>query len=125
MKRTAKKDPLLGRWRIVETEVWDADALDLIGPAHITFGDDRLGEIQMIAIGAAVDYRVLEREGERRIEFSWFGYDDSDQASGRGWARLDGDLLTGEIFIHQGDDTTFVARKEASRPKVRHGRQAF
>lgn len=34
--------PVVGRWRIVEMEVWDADAIDLLGPASIEF--DRNGQ---------------------------------------------------------------------------------
>lgn len=35
-----------------------------------------------------------------------------DEASGRGWAQIDGDgKLHGHIFFHNGDDSSFVARK--------------
>ena len=96
--------------------MWDREALDLLVPAYIAFGDDDLGEMQLIAIGASVDYRVVNRDGAPHIEFSWWGFDDSDPSCGRGWARLEDDLLTGELFIHQGDDSTFVARKDVNRP---------
>jgi hypothetical protein len=34
----AKRDSLIaGRWRIVETELWDREALDLVVPAYISF----------------------------------------------------------------------------------------
>jgi hypothetical protein len=49
---------ILGDWPIVEMELWDRDALDLAVPAHMTFGPDELGEIQLIAIEASIDYRV-------------------------------------------------------------------
>jgi hypothetical protein len=39
-----------GRWRIVETEMWDRDTLDLVVPAHITFGRNRVGEMQLITM---------------------------------------------------------------------------
>jgi hypothetical protein len=29
---------VVGRWRIVETELWDSGALDLVAPAFIEFG---------------------------------------------------------------------------------------
>jgi len=115
LTRGSGKNPFLGRWRIIESEMWDRDALDLVVPAHITFGKGGLGEIELIAIGASIDFRVEDRYGTPRVEFSWSGYDDSDQACGRGWACLAGEMLTGQLFIHQGDDSTFVARKEAGR----------
>ena len=31
---------LKGRWRIVEMELWDEDAIDLVGPAFIELRDD-------------------------------------------------------------------------------------
>jgi hypothetical protein len=43
--------------------MWDQEALDLVVPAHITFERNGMGEMQLIAIGAAIDYRVEERDG--------------------------------------------------------------
>ena len=105
-----------GTWRLVETEVWDVDALDLIESAHLTFGPRGLGELQLIAIGAEIDYRVTERDGLPFVEFSWAGHDDADPASGRGWAQLEpGGALKGRLFIHQGDESGFTAYREAGR----------
>lgn len=112
MKPSRNNDAFCGRWRIIETEVWDSDALDLIVPVHITFGADGLGDMEMIAIGASVDYRIVNRGRVQYVEFSWSGYDDSDRSCGRGWARLEGNLLKGEFFIHKGDDSTFIARRD-------------
>lgn len=125
MKQSTKGNPFLGRWRIGKTAVWDREALDLVVPAHITLGAGGLGEMQLIAIGASVDYRVAIRDGAPHVEFSWSGYDDSDAACGRGWARLDGEKLAGELFIHQGDDSAFVATKDANQPGTKRGRRAF
>jgi hypothetical protein len=35
--------PLIGRWRIVEADLWDRDYLDLVEPASITFGKSGRG----------------------------------------------------------------------------------
>jgi hypothetical protein len=58
-------------------------------------------------------------EGRPTVEFSWFGGDDRDDASGRGWARLEGDgSLVSRIFKHCGDDSSFTARRfEATAPR--------
>jgi hypothetical protein len=102
-----------GRWRIVETEIWDRDALDLVVPAHITFGHNGLGEMQLIAIGASIDYRVEPRGGGAlAVEFSWSGFDEMDPSSGRGRATIDGDTMHGTLFIHRGDQSSFVAKRE-------------
>ncbi|MBI4482800.1 MAG: hypothetical protein HY652_07915 [Acidobacteria bacterium] len=101
-----------GRWRIVETELWDQEALNLVAPAHITFGRNGLGEMELIAIGASIDYRVTERGGAPIVEFSWSGFDEMDPTTGRAWATIEGDTLRGKLFIHQGDESGFIAKRE-------------
>lgn len=89
-----------GRWRIVETEVWDPEALDLLVPAHTTFGRNGLGEMRPSAIGASIHYRVEERSGVPVVQFSWSGFDEMDPMTGRAWATVDGDTMRGKPFIH-------------------------
>jgi len=48
-------------------------------------------------------------------EFSWEGDDDGNPTSGRGWARLDGQRLVGRLFIPQGDEAEFVAKRFPAR----------
>ena len=31
----SRKNPLLGRWRITEMELWDTDFVDMLEPAYI------------------------------------------------------------------------------------------
>jgi hypothetical protein len=41
--------------------------------------------MQLIAIGAAIDYRLVARDGAAVIEFSWSGFDEmAASAAGRG-----------------------------------------
>ena len=101
-----------GRWRIVQTETWDREALDLVVPAHVTFGPNGMGEMQLIAIGASIDYRVKEGDSAPVVEFSWSGFDEMDATSGRAWARVEGDTMRGKLFIHQGDESTFIAKRD-------------
>jgi hypothetical protein len=96
-----------GRWRIIESSAWASDALDLDGPAEIAFDNDSFGKLRMIAIRADIDHRVA---GDR-VEFSWSGFDERDPISGRGFADLVDDRLTGRLFIHRGDESSFVARR--------------
>jgi len=116
-----------GRWRIIETELWDQEALDLVVRAYMRFDRSGLVEMELIAIGASIDYRVEQRDGALVLEFSWAGFDEMDATSGRAWARIDGDTMRGTLFIHQGDESTFVARRErgvrgvAERPGGRRG----
>jgi hypothetical protein len=119
--RTAKHS-LLGTWRIVETELWDVDDLDLADPAHLTLEPKGHGRLGLLAIEAALDYRVVQREGLPAIEFSLGGSDEGDQISGRGWAILDGERLRGHLFIHQGDDSGFTAVRGTTSARRRQRR---
>jgi hypothetical protein len=103
---------LAGKWRITETEMWDAEELDLVGPAHLTIAADGFGSFQMVAVQGEIDCRF---EGDR-VEFSWVGDDDGSEVSGRGWAEVGRDgVLRGRIYFHQGDESAFVARRSRSR----------
>jgi hypothetical protein len=107
-----------GRWRIVETGMGDQEALDLVVPAHITFDRQGLGEMQLIAIGASIDYRLEDCGGVPVVEFSWSGFDEMDSTSGRAWARLEGDTMCGKLFIHEGDESSFIAKRERGDREV-------
>ena len=101
---------VVGRWRIVEMELWDQEAIDLLGPAFIEFHRDGAGCFRFIAVEGNLDCRDAERDGRRGVEFSWDGNDDCDPAVGRGWAMLDeGGSLRGHIYLHLGDDSGFRA----------------
>ena len=52
-----RRASLIGRWRIEETDVWDRDALDLVGPAFIGFGRDNTGSFGFIAVRGWMDCR--------------------------------------------------------------------
>ena len=109
----AARRPFVGRWRITGMELWTAEDLDLLGPARLTLDRDGLGEKSFIAVEAGLDYRVVERDGQPAIEFSFDGADEGDRINGRGWAVLQNDALRGRVFIHHGDESSFVARRVA------------
>ncbi len=91
-------------------DVWDREAIDLVGPGFIEFDEDGSGQLGFVAVRGQLDCRSAERDGRPFVEFSWEGDDDGDQVSGRGWATLteDGELA-GHLFIHLGDDSDFRA----------------
>src|ERR1700746_3523542 len=78
----------IGRWRIVEMDVWDSDFLDLVEEAHLTFQGKSDGEIAFGALKGFLDVRYGARDGSACAEFSWQGHDENDPACGRGWAIL-------------------------------------
>lgn len=112
------KNPLLGRWRITEMQQWDADYLDIEVPAFIEIARDSSGEFQFGCVQGQIDFRLVERDGKPAIEFSWVGFDEGDEESGRGWAVLDSEnQMTGHIFIHGGDDSGFKAKRTTPPPR--------
>ncbi len=64
---------LTGRWRIVEMDLWDLDAIDLVGPGFIEFGGDDTGGFGFIAVQGWMDCRHGERDGRPCVEFTWEG----------------------------------------------------
>ena len=59
-----------------------------------------------------IDCRFSERDNSPFVEFSWEGESEMDPVCGRGWARLQDAQLKGQIYIHNGDDSAFVAAKQ-------------
>ena len=108
---------IAGTWCISEMECWDQEAVELLGPAYIEFGQNGTGRFRFIAIEGWMDCRHGDRDGRACVEFSWDGQDDGDLASGRGWAvREDGGTLKGHIFIHRADDSAFSAIRADATP---------
>lgn len=102
-----------GYWRITHTDGWDQEALDLVGPAHLSF-TARHGSLSMIAIDASLDCRY---EG-KRVDFSLFGADEFDPIAGRGWATIDkAGKMSGMLYLHHGDETEFTAERGEAPPK--------
>lgn len=100
-----------GRWRILEMDLWDREALDLVEPPFIEFSPDRTGSLGFIAVSGWIDWRGAAA-GRSGVEFSWEGTDEGDQVSGQGWADLQDDgLLRGHLYFHLGDDSSFLAER--------------
>jgi hypothetical protein len=102
-----------GRWRIVETDVWDNEFLDLVEQAHVTFSGSEDREIVFGALTADLDVRYGSRDGSACAEFSWQGSDDGEDVCGRGWVAFGtAGRLVGHLYIHKGDDSGFVCERD-------------
>jgi hypothetical protein len=99
---------LVGRWRIVEADLWDRDYLDLVVPAAMTIGADGHGEIAYGAMQAS-----LQLEYSRSmVVFTWAGFDEMDQVSGTGSAELKDDGTIEIAFAyHLGDEAVLKAER--------------
>jgi len=110
-KNESADDPLEGRWRIVSMSAWDKAFLDEEVPAFIEFEKKGGGEFHFGYIQGFMDCRLTQRDGEPIIEWTWDGNDEMESAQGRGSAAMKGGELHGMIFIHQGDESEFVAKQ--------------
>lgn len=106
--RAKRQGNLIGRWRIIETDLWARDYLDMLDPAHITFRAGGRGELAFGCVNATLE----GQPGGGTVCFSWTGFDENDEVSGEGFAELQDDgTLEGEICFHNGDEATFRARR--------------
>ena len=112
-KKPKSKSPFIGRWVIVSMSQWDEEYLNEEVQAFIEFEPGQRGEFHFGYVRGGIDYRDVLRDGKPAVEFSWDGNDEMDPAQGRGWAVLDGDRLKGMIFFHQGDESDFMAERDA------------
>jgi hypothetical protein len=115
---TKPKSSFTGSWRIVSMSAWEDAYLDEDGQAFIDFNDKGGGSFCFGYVHGEMDCRQSTRDGEAAVEWTWDGNDEMDPAQGRGWAVVKGVELHGMIFLHQGDDSEFVAqRKHQPRKK--------
>jgi hypothetical protein len=106
-----KKSQIVGWWRITSMTVWGQDFVDAEVPGYIEFKKNGLGEFQFGYVRCDIDWEETERDDEPAVEFSFQGFDEMEQTSGRGWARLEDGTLTGEIKFFQGDESGFTAER--------------
>lgn len=116
-KGTKPPNPIMGRWRIVSMSAWEDEYLDEEVEAFIAFSGKGRGSFQFGYIQGVMDCRMIDRVGEPAVEFSWEGGDGADGTplTGRGWASLSGDSLSGMFYIHDGDESEFLAKRSGAK----------
>jgi len=102
---------VIGRWRIVEADLWDRDYLDLVTPATMTIGADGQGEIAYGAMQASLDLEY----SRSMVFFTWAGFDEMDEVTGTGSAELNDDgTLEVEFAYYLGDEAILKAERMTS-----------
>ena len=100
---------LIGRWRIVEADLWDRDYLDMVEPAYMTFKKNGRGEFAFGAVDATMEIGY----GQRIVFFNWTGFHEGDQICGSGSAELEDDgTIEIELSFHNGNDAVLKARRK-------------
>ena len=108
---TRPRSAVIGRWRIVEADLWDRAFLDLCGPATMVVAADGHGEIGFGAVQVSLDIAY----GPDDIDFTWCGFDEMDEVQGSGSAELQDDgTLTIDFAYHLGDEASLKAVRETS-----------
>jgi hypothetical protein len=102
---------LIGRWRIVEADLWDRGYLDMAGPAMITIGANSHGEIAFGVLQAGLDIGY----SQSIVHFTWTGHDEMDEVSGDGHAELlDDGTIEITFAYHNGDEAILKAKRQTS-----------
>ena len=102
---------MIGKWRLIEMEQWDH--------GFVAFGKGGQGEMRFGAVSLNLDW-VSGDDG--KAEFSFEGFDEMDEVSGRGWAKIVAGRLTGLIKFHQGDESGFTAEPWNAAKKLKRKR---
>ena len=104
-------NPVVGRWRIVEADLWDRDYLDLCGPASLMVRASGDGEIAFGAMQASLDIDY----GPDEFGFTWAGFDEMTEVAGSGSAELQADCSLEIAFeYHMGDEAVLKAVRDPS-----------
>jgi hypothetical protein len=109
--RAQKNCKLVGRWRIVEADIWDRQYLDLCGPAMIIIRANGRGEIAFGVLQAGLDIEYSRDS----VGFTWQGFDEMDEVAGDGSAELlDDGSIEIEFDYHSGDEAVLKAKRDTS-----------
>jgi hypothetical protein len=103
------KTTFVGKWRFIEMEQWDSEYIDMEEPGRITFENGGSGGFHFGCVEATLDWRY--DKSIDRVDFTFDGSDEGDQVSGRGWAKMEGKQMVGQIVFHLGDESGFKAQK--------------
>ncbi len=111
-KKKVESANFTGTWHIYEMEAWDEDYFNMEVQAYIKIEPNNRGCFQFGLVSGDMDGKIVDYADGRRFEFTWEGNDECDPVSGSGWIRIkEKDILEGEFRIHNGDESTFLARR--------------
>ena len=101
-----------GRWLITEMSGFDEDYLNMEVQAYVELDESGSGDFQFGLVSGQIDGEIVKNKSGEKIEFTWDGNDEIDDAAGSGWLKLkDKNTLEGKIKFHQGDSFLFLASR--------------
>jgi len=102
----------IGKWYISEMEAWDKDYIDEDVKGYFRFDENNQGEFQFGYVHGYMDCEYTVKDKNTIVEFSWIGNDEMDLTDGRGYAMIEANSIKGKIFIHNADNSEFMAIKD-------------
>lgn len=124
-ERRTGADAFAGTWRITHMDMWDQDAVDLLGPASSS--STRIEAVACASSPSRPTWTAatVRRRGKPFVEFSFSGQSEHDPISGRGCAAVKGDAMEGTIYLHLADQSEFTAERQELGPDALHPKQPY
>ncbi len=122
-KNSSSKEPpkiLIGRWLLESVDA--SEPTQDAARAYIEFRPKGRGEFACGSLRGWLDCRYRQTDAQWLVEFSWAGQDETMDASGRGWARLGGNGLSGALFTHNADEIALSAVRPPGRARLKIAR---
>jgi hypothetical protein len=91
-----------------EQEQWDQEFIDLVEPGFIYFQKGERGEMRFGVVSLELDWEINEAG---KAEFTFTGFDEMDETSGKDRASPAQGRLGGQFKFHQGDKSGFIAER--------------
>lgn len=101
-----------GIWHITDMENWNEDYFNMEVQAYIEIDKRGSGDFQFGLVTGQIDGEVVKDQADEKLEFTWEGSDENDEAFGSGWLKLkDKNTLKGKIKFHRGESSLFTAKR--------------
>ena len=101
-----------GTWHITEMENWDEDYFNMEVQAYVEIDKRGSGDFQFGLVTGQIDGEIVKDKSGEKLEFTWEGNDENDEAFGSGWLKLKNkNTLEGKFKFHHGDSSLFSAKR--------------
>lgn len=102
---------IIGKWKITEMEQWDLAFIDAQGSGYFEFTASNRGSFVFGYVEGDLSFNISKTE-PNRIDYSWSGQDEMDEASGSGYFKIvSDDEIYGFIRFYQGDSSWVKAKR--------------
>jgi len=80
--------------------------------AYVEIDEKGSGDFQFGLVRGQINGEIVKDASGEKLEFTWDGNDENDEAFGSGWLKLKNkNTLEGRIKSHEGDSSLFSAKR--------------